>query len=135
MKVTAFGWGLALCLGLCAGGAWAEDGKAKKDEKPVPLDQVPANIKAAAEGAVKGFEMSKVVKETKGDVILWDVEGKADGKKYAINVSNEGKVLQVEEDKKAGGKGGAKKGEKAEKAEKAEKDDTGQEGFEKEGGF
>jgi len=70
----------------------------KKEEK-VPLDQLPKAVKEAAEKAVKGIVLTEAEKETKGDKVTYEVEGKANGKEWEIAITPEGKVLEIEEDK------------------------------------
>ncbi|MBI3832228.1 MAG: sigma-70 family RNA polymerase sigma factor [Planctomycetes bacterium] len=67
------------------------------DAKPAPDAALPPEIKAAAEAALKGFKIAKVEKETKGGKTIYDIEGTADGKRYELEVSAEGKVLEVKE--------------------------------------
>lgn len=68
-----------------------------KEAKPAPDAALPPEIKAAAELALKGFKITKVEKDEKGGKTIYDLEGVADGKRYEMEVSAEGKVLEVKE--------------------------------------
>mgnify|MGYP001820160146 FL=1 len=70
-----------------------------EDEKEIALSEVPAPVMTAAEGAVEGFVPEEAEVETEDGQMVYEIEGKAaDGKKYEIEVSADGNVLEVEED-------------------------------------
>ena len=68
-------------------------------EKDIPLSKVPKVVLEAAQKAVPGIKLTEaeIQKTDKGTV--YEVEGMADGKKYEINIAEDGKVLSVKEDK------------------------------------
>lgn len=66
------------------------------EEREVALDQVPAQVRAAATGAVAGFVIEEACSETEDGELIYCLEGHADGKEYEIDVSASGKVLEVE---------------------------------------
>ena len=77
-------------------------------------------MKKAAQEAVKGIVLSKAEKETKGETVVYELEGKVGEKSYEVKVSSEGKVLKVDEEKE--GEKDEEKGEDKDD-EKGEKDD------------
>jgi hypothetical protein len=107
---------LVLMVGAVPAAFGAEkEGKGKAKAEKVALDQVPANILAAAGDAVKGFKATEAEKTVKGDKVIWEVEGTAaDGKTYEIKVDGSGKVLKAKE---------AKQGKEGDKEGDGEKDD------------
>ena len=91
---------LAACfvLALAAAGSaiCAEEGE-EQDEK-VPLDQVPAAVKDAAVKAVNGLVLTEAEKEEKNGVVVYELEGTANGKEYEVKVDANGEVLSAEVD-------------------------------------
>lgn len=92
----------------------------KKQEEKVALDKLPEAVKAAAERAVKGIVLTEAEKETKGDEVVYEVEGKAGGKLYEIKIAPDGKVIKVEEEKEDD-----KDDDKDDEDDKDDKDDDG----------
>jgi hypothetical protein len=77
----------------------ADEKKSKEVEEKIALDQLPAAVKKAAEGAVKGLVIAKAEKVTVDGSMFYEVEGKAaDGKEYEVKVSPDGKVMKVEQE-------------------------------------
>ena len=72
-----------------------EDGE-DDDEQPIALDQVPAAVKKAAEAAVPGLVLKKAETETEEGALHYCLEGTADGEAVEVEVSTDGKVLEVE---------------------------------------
>ncbi len=68
------------------------------DEEEIPLDEVPANVKQAAMDAVPGLVLEEAEKETENGIVVYSLEGTANGKEYEVEVSAAGKVLEIEED-------------------------------------
>ncbi len=64
----------------------------------IPLDQVPANIKKAAQAALPGLVLEEAERETEDGTVVYSLEGTADGEEYEVEVSAAGKVLEVERD-------------------------------------
>ncbi len=67
-------------------------------EKEIPLSQVPQPALAAAEGAVEGIALTEAEMEKEDGQTVYVLEGEAGGKEYEIEVTAEGKVLEVEEE-------------------------------------
>jgi len=68
------------------------------EEVDVPLNKVPANVMAAAQKAVPGFTATKVEREVEDGVVVYDVAGTAKGMSYEVEVTADGKVLEIEEE-------------------------------------
>ena len=88
----------SLLLMLAVPAARAAEGEKKggKAEK-IALDQVPADVKAAAEQSVKGIVLTEAEKKTKKGVVVWELTGKADGKEYEVKVSADAKVIRAKQ--------------------------------------
>lgn len=70
-----------------------------EDENEVALSEVPAPVMTAAKGTAEGFVPEEAEVETEKGQMVYELEGiAADGKEYEIEVSADGKVLEVEED-------------------------------------
>lgn len=67
-----------------------------EEEVNVPLDEVPESIRDAAEAAVPGIVFSEAERETENGVVVYDLEGTANGVEYEVEVSEDGEVLEVE---------------------------------------
>ena len=97
-------WTFAVVLVLVGAACYAVAGPGgEKDDDDdavavdVALDQLPANVKAAAVAAVPGLVITESERETQKDgTVVYDVEGTANGKAYEIEVTAGGKVLEVE---------------------------------------
>jgi uncharacterized membrane protein YkoI len=79
---------------------------AQGSEEDIPLDAVPKPVIDAAMAAVPGLVIDEVERELEKGVVVYDVEGKAGGVRVEVEVTAEGKVLEVErgddDDDKAG---------------------------------
>ena len=69
-----------------------------EQEKEVPLSEVPAEALKAAQGAVDGVTITEAEMEKEDGETVYVFEGEANGKEYEIEVTPEGKVLEVEEE-------------------------------------
>ena len=96
MKAWYFVFSLVLVCGL--GCATLDD--LFEQEKEVPLSQVPAETLKAAQGAVDGIEITEAEMEEEDGETVYVLEGEANGKEYEIEVTPQGKVLEVEEEGK-----------------------------------
>ena len=70
--------------------AWAD--------KEIPLSEVPDIVMQAAMGAVEGIKFKEAEVEEEDGQTVYELEGKANGVEYEVEVSADGKVLEVEED-------------------------------------
>lgn len=74
-----------------------EEGDEEGDEEEaVPLEQVPEAVKQAAAAAVPGFVASSAELESEHGTRLYSLSGRADGEEVEIEVTPEGKVLEIE---------------------------------------
>lgn len=71
-----------------------EDG----DEVEIALSEVPAAAMNAARGAVAGIEFSEACRETEDGKVVYCLEGKANGEEYEIEVTADGRVVEIEEE-------------------------------------
>jgi len=71
---------------------------ASDGEVVVPLKQVPADVVRAAEKAVPGIVLTRAEREVEDGVVVYDLEGTAQGTPYEVEVTAQGKVLEIEED-------------------------------------
>ncbi|MHC4915645.1 MAG: PepSY domain-containing protein [Planctomycetota bacterium] len=81
-----------------AAALWVSAAGAGETEEKVPLSKVPEVVKAAALKAVPGIVLTGAEKEVENGKVVYELEGTVRGKKYEIEVTPEGKVLEVEED-------------------------------------
>ena len=75
-----------------------ERAKPREREESVPLSEVPTKVKEAAKAAVKGIVFTEAERDYEDGRVVYELEGEADGKKYEVEVTPEGKVIEVEED-------------------------------------
>jgi len=85
----------------CAMGCHTVLDGGSKDEKEIPLSDVPAAALQAARGAVVGITLTEAETEEEDGQMIYDIEGTADGMEYEIEVTADGKVLEVEKKGKA----------------------------------
>jgi len=69
-----------------------------EEEEAVALSEVPAPVIAAAKDAVKGIVLIEAEMEKEDGQTVYDLEGTADGKTYRIEVTPEGKVIEIEQE-------------------------------------
>ena len=81
------------CEGRPAAVARADD-----DGSAVPLDRVPAAAKQAAVDAVPGLVLERASRETEDGIVVYELEGTAGGHKVEVEVTAEGKILEIEKD-------------------------------------
>ena len=67
-------------------------------EKEVPLSEVPEAAVTAAKGAVEGITLTEAETQTKGGQAVYLLEGQAAGKVYEIEITADGKVIEVKEE-------------------------------------
>jgi len=94
MRAWYFVFSLVLICGL--GCATLDD--LFEQEKEVPLSEVPHEAFKAAQGAVDGVTITEAEMEKENGETVYVFEGEANGKEYEIEVTPEGKVLEVEEE-------------------------------------
>ena len=67
-------------------------------EQVIPLEQVPVNVLAAAQGAVDGIMLSRAERERERSGIVYDIVGMVNGHAYEIEVTADGHVLEIEDE-------------------------------------
>ncbi|MEQ8763082.1 MAG: PepSY domain-containing protein [Planctomycetota bacterium] len=73
-----------------------DDDDDEDDEEEIALEDVPADILAAAEAAVPGVVFSKAYTETEDGQKVYELVGEADGERVEVEVSTDAKVLEIE---------------------------------------
>jgi hypothetical protein len=69
-----------------------------EDEHEIPLVDVPAEALQAARAAVDGITLEEAEVEEEDGQTVYVLEGEANGLEYEIEVTADGKVLEVEQD-------------------------------------
>jgi hypothetical protein len=70
-----------------------------KEEK-VTLDKVPKKVIDAVKSWFAEPEFSSMTKETTGDKVIYDLEFKHKGRKYEMDIKEDGTVLEIEKEVK-----------------------------------
>jgi uncharacterized membrane protein YkoI len=91
-----------LALFLAATVSWTAeerfaDDKAGKSEK-VPENKIPAKVMAAVKARFPAAKLDKVSKETTRDGVVYDIELTQKGRKYEMDIKEDGTVLEVEKE-------------------------------------
>ena len=68
-----------------------------EDEKEIPLSDVPVVAADAARQAVQNITLKEAEVEKEG-LMVYVLEGEADGKEYEIEVTADGEVIEVEQE-------------------------------------
>jgi len=84
---------LAVGLTLVAMGR-AEDDKAKK----IPLDKAPKAVRDAIQGRFPGADVNSIEKETEKGKVVYDVELKQKGRKYEMDIQEDGTIIEIEKE-------------------------------------
>ena len=90
MKNYQLRWAVIGSFLLVGSIAWAD--------KEIPLSEVPDVVMQAAMAAVEGITFKEAEVEEEDGQTVYELEGKANGVEYEVEVSADGKVLEVEED-------------------------------------
>ena len=90
---SILGWfgPVALAVMLCTTVAGA-------DEQKVPLDKVPKVIMDSILGRFPGAQVTSVEKEKEGAKILFDIELKHRGRKYEMDIEDNGTIMEIEKE-------------------------------------
>jgi uncharacterized membrane protein YkoI len=70
---------------------------ARADEQ-VPLDKVPQKVMDAIKGRFPGAEINSVEKETENGKVVYDVELKQKGRKYEMDIQEDGTIVEIEKE-------------------------------------
>ena len=86
----------ALVLTGCEMSDHHDDDDDDETEVSVPLDEVPAAVMAAAKNAVPGAKFDEAESEVEDGVTVYELEGTVDGEEVEVEVTADGKVLEIE---------------------------------------
>ena len=64
----------------------------------IALDKVPQAVIQAANAELPGFKISEASMETEDNMTVYELEGEVSGKKYEIELSADGQILEIEEE-------------------------------------
>ena len=73
-----------------------------EDEKEIPLSQVPEAAVEAGQQAVENITLTEAELEEEDGQTVYILEGTADGIEYEIEVTADGKILEVEQEDEDG---------------------------------
>jgi uncharacterized membrane protein YkoI len=70
------------------------------DDKPekIAADKIPAKIKATIEGRLPGAEVTSCEKETEDGKVVYDCELKQKGRKYEMDILEDGTLMEIEKE-------------------------------------
>ncbi len=97
--------GAYFCFQTSASAARESDGKAapaaccaaQDEEVAIAVNTVPAAVLAAANGAVAGIVFTSAERETEKGLTVYCLVGSANGKRYEVEVTADGKVVEIED--------------------------------------
>jgi hypothetical protein len=67
-----------------------------KKDKETSLDKAPKAVKAAVEGRFPGAKVTSVEKETEDGKVVYDIELTHEGRKYEMDIKEDGTILEIE---------------------------------------
>src|SRR5579871_2445669 len=79
--------GVAMVLVLAA--------NARSQEK-LTADKLPAKVAASVQGRFPGAEFTSIMKEKEGNDIVYDIELKQQGRKYEMDIKEDGTIVEIE---------------------------------------
>jgi uncharacterized membrane protein YkoI len=82
-------------LVLLATVAWADD---KEKDKKVPLGKVPKAVMDSIKARFPGADLTSVEKETEDGAVVYDVELKHKGRKYEMDIKEDGTIIEIEKE-------------------------------------
>jgi len=91
--LSRFG-GAAVAAVLAVAVAWADD---KKPEK-ITLDKAPKAVQDSFNARFPGGEVTSLTKETENGKVVFDIELKHKGRKYEMDVQEDGTVIEIEKE-------------------------------------
>ena len=99
-RILLYGALLALCgfgcQKLSSAGAAGEAQDDEGEEVEIALSEVPQAAKDAALAAVPGLVLDEAARETEDGETVYCLEGEAGGKEYELEVTADGRVLELE---------------------------------------
>jgi uncharacterized membrane protein YkoI len=94
---------IALAAFVLLAGARADDkDKGKDKDKPkaekVPLDKIPKKVMDAIKARFPKADITSVEKETEDGKVVYDIELKSEGRKYEMDIQEDGTVIEIEKE-------------------------------------
>jgi uncharacterized membrane protein YkoI len=96
--VSWLGVSAAMVLVVLGTAAGADD---KGKDKKVPLDKIPKPVMDAIKARFPEAEITSVEKETEDGKVVYDIELKQKGRKYEMDIREDGTVIEIEKEIKA----------------------------------
>jgi len=72
--------------------------RADDKDKKVPLDKVPKAVMAAIKARFPGPDVTSVEKETENGQVVYDIELKHKGRKYEMDIKEDGTIIEIEKE-------------------------------------
>ena len=91
-------FGVSALAGLVLLSAAAGAAEKEKGGKKVPLDKVPKKVMDAVKARFPGARITSVEKETADGKVVYDIELTQKGRKYEMDILEDGTVLEVEKE-------------------------------------
>src|SRR5436305_9670938 len=88
------GAGAVAALVVLVAVAWADDTKDKK----ITLDKAPKAVQDAIKARFPKGEVTSIEKETEDGKVVYDIELKSEGRKYEMDIREDGTVLEIEKE-------------------------------------
>ena len=73
----------------------------KEEAQKVELSKVPAPVMASVNTRFPGANIDSVEKETENGAVVYDIELKQQGRKYEMDIKEDGTVMEIEKEIKA----------------------------------
>lgn len=67
-------------------------------DNDIPKNEVPANVLSAAKAEIPGFILEEADLQQRGAARLFELQGRANGHPYEIDITADGRVLRIERD-------------------------------------
>ena len=72
--------------------------KEKAKEEKITEDKIPAKVMAAVKGRFPGAKITSASKETADGKVVYDIELEQKGRKYEMDIQEDGTILEVEKE-------------------------------------
>ena len=94
MRSIIISLALLLAVGACAN---AQE-KEKEGEGKLTPDKVPAKVMDAAKARFPNAEWRSITRETENNMTIYDFELTSEGKKYEMDIKDDGTILEIEKE-------------------------------------
>jgi hypothetical protein len=71
---------------------------ARADEKKIEADKLPRKVKVAIKERFPGCEITSAEKETEDGKVVYDIELKHKGRKYEMDIHEDGTIIEIEKE-------------------------------------